>query len=1050
MAENNIILEFTGDTSGIKTTIQDIQKLGTTTDAMVANFNAKTKTSEQEVNKLGQAIKNIPKVIVDKGVNDATTAYKKLNDEVKKTTDVHVSLRTQIAKVREELAALGTRNKENAAQYDELIRKGGELKERYIQIQGALATVGRQTKTFDGLISIARGATGAFAGLTAAQALFGDENKDLQASMLKVLATLELLNAVREIAELLEEKSAAFQLVRTIQTKLFTTAKVEQTAATIANTVATEAEVGATESATVATEELSAAMEISPAFIILAAITALGAALYVLTDNTNAAAEKTKRLNEQLMIQLELLKAQAEGRNKDAELFNAKLDADISRLKLRGATIEEIDALEKKQLAEVTKAYEENIAALDKKFAFQENGTKRMSDLEKGVFIQNQIQNGKTEEQAKEALQARENSIRDITNSERALADAKAKLADIQESIDESTYKKMSEKKRKSTQELLKNEEAYQKAIIETIETAQNNINKIEKETADLKRSDKIDDLNRTKALYAAQLLEAKNASDQKLSIQLSEIETERKLDEASNSYTEAEKAKGGLLDQKYATLHRDAQEKNQQEQIQDARKLNDAIIAENRLMLEQKLKDELAGIQLERTQILTNRKLNDTERLTANIELDNKERAAILKSNVDQSQLKLTLDKARFQQEDALALQGNEKKYQHEKKLLDDEEKLEYDQLIITNSIENAKLISHSNRIAKEEQLDRDHALFQIEQQTKQLAADQQHELAVLALQKNTGSGIGAQIQNAVIAKQESDIRIKAFQQEMELDKKKFEAKGESEQDFLNNQRKLQDEIAAQRAASDRDIAKTSIEIAKQGLDSIVSNWQAANDQYYEARIQTLERAKDAELNMDNVSNVQKAAIRNKYAKEEAALKLQQWKADQQAKEISAVINTALAITNAFATAPWPVDIIQAALAAATGVAQIAIIASQKPPAFATGTADAPPGFKLVGERGPELMWTPGHERIITHAESMQIMHKYNIPAFSAPTLSDTTMGDLSKGFEFDYNKFGDVMAKKLKDNPQLVVNIDKHGLDTYIKSSMGRSKLLENRIRM
>ncbi len=97
-----------------------------------------------------------------------------------------------------------------------------------------------------------------------------------------------------------------------------------------------------------------------------------------------------------------------------------------------------------------------------------------------------------------------------------------------------------------------------------------------------------------------------------------------------------------------------------------------------------------------------------------------------------------------------------------------------------------------------------------------------------------------------------------------------------------------------------------------------------------------------------ERVYNAQLEALQKQKAQKEADLKKQQFKAQKGANIAMAIMNTANAVVNALATAPWPVNIVMAALAAATGAAQIGVIASTPMPQFTKGG-------KLAGPRHSE-----------------------------------------------------------------------------------------------
>ena len=76
----------------------------------------------------------------------------------------------------------------------------------------------------------------------------------------------------------------------------------------------------------------------------------------------------------------------------------------------------------------------------------------------------------------------------------------------------------------------------------------------------------------------------------------------------------------------------------------------------------------------------------------------------------------------------------------------------------------------------------------------------------------------------------------------------------------------------------------------------------------------------------------------------EEKKLRKEAFEKQKEAQIIQAIINTALAVTSALTTAP-PVGYVLAAISAALGAAQIAVISSQPTPAFASGGIIEGPG---------------------------------------------------------------------------------------------------------
>jgi hypothetical protein len=133
--------------------------------------------------------------------------------------------------------------------------------------------------------------------------------------------------------------------------------------------------------------------------------------------------------------------------------------------------------------------------------------------------------------------------------------------------------------------------------------------------------------------------------------------------------------------------------------------------------------------------------------------------------------------------------------------------------------------------------------------------------------------------------------------------------------------------------------------------------------DQNSQARLDAIETERDAQLQaIDDQLNgerltvtqkkaleTQRAAIQKKYDDEERKEKLSAWVGEKEANIATSVINTAQAVVKTLSDWGVPAGIPFAAIAAALGLAQTAIIASQSPPKFHQGVEAAyisgPPG---------------------------------------------------------------------------------------------------------
>lgn len=136
------------------------------------------------------------------------------------------STKQQLRAMTEELARMKVEGRDNTEQYRLLSLQAGQLKDAIGDANQEIKNFGSDTRTIDGVISLAGGITGGFAAAQGAAALFGDENKDLQETLLRVNAAMSILQGIQQIQIVLQKESAAATLANTIATRAQTIAQV--------------------------------------------------------------------------------------------------------------------------------------------------------------------------------------------------------------------------------------------------------------------------------------------------------------------------------------------------------------------------------------------------------------------------------------------------------------------------------------------------------------------------------------------------------------------------------------------------------------------------------------------------------------------------------------------------------------------------------------------------------------------------------------------------------------------------------------------------------
>lgn len=199
-------------------------------------------------------------------LEDEAQKIEKAAQEAENAAQSHVSFRTRLREVREELMQLELAGDTSSERYKQLQAQMGELSEAMDAVTTQQNMLKRGERMWDGLLSGLSGVSGAFSAAQGAVALFSGENENLQKIMLKVQSLMAVTIGLKEV-QLALDKDEAFQLV-TISglkewwNKLLAVGRGEQvasTAATVADTTATIADTAATAANTAAQQANTAA-----------------------------------------------------------------------------------------------------------------------------------------------------------------------------------------------------------------------------------------------------------------------------------------------------------------------------------------------------------------------------------------------------------------------------------------------------------------------------------------------------------------------------------------------------------------------------------------------------------------------------------------------------------------------------------------------------------------------------------------------------------------------------------------------------------------------
>lgn len=387
MAETQqVIIEFVTKTGQLDSAIDQLEKTGVIDTKLASAF----KQTSAEINKQSAAIKSAAASTapLKKNLEDVDKATKKIaqdfmtgfqegvietlkeagvsveefsstlasgQTEVDKSSD---SLRTRLKALTQQIAEMKLAGDDGTEAFQKLVIEAGHIKDAMGDAAAEIKNAGSDTRTFDNLVGSAQAVAGGFAVAQGAAALFGDENEELQKTLLKVNAAIAITQGLQSISAALEKEGALSLLASNIQLKVKNAQKV------IENGLESESIIvrGA---ATVAQKVLNAAMAANPIGILVVAVAGLITILATYGRSAAAARQQTSNLNV-------ALGQGAKNFEERAEALKQLGDATINALENEGVTASRIAGQRveiEKQIADARKQRIAELKELESKSA---------------------------------------------------------------------------------------------------------------------------------------------------------------------------------------------------------------------------------------------------------------------------------------------------------------------------------------------------------------------------------------------------------------------------------------------------------------------------------------------------------------------------------------------------------------------------------------------------------------------------------------------------------------------------------------------------------
>ena len=307
-------------------------------DQAKKNINALTTSGIKDLGELKKRVEGITNSFtqgfgegVKTALDEAGISMEEFNKELKKLVETEVTVKQELREITEQLTQMKIRGEENTVQYQELAAKAGLYRDALGDVQKEINKTASDTRKLDTAIEFIQGVAGAFAVMQGVIALAGEESEEFQKTLLKVNAAMSILAGLQQLQNLLQKESNIIRAVTLVQVRAAAVATNLETAAQSKNIVVKGA-------AIVTQRILNAVMAANPALIVVAALSALAAALVFFTGKTRDAADVTAELNREL-------EKSADFANESLEAIDLRTKIEVERAKQRGASELEVQKI---------------------------------------------------------------------------------------------------------------------------------------------------------------------------------------------------------------------------------------------------------------------------------------------------------------------------------------------------------------------------------------------------------------------------------------------------------------------------------------------------------------------------------------------------------------------------------------------------------------------------------------------------------------------------------------------------------------------------------
>jgi hypothetical protein len=919
-----------------------------------------------------------------KSIEELSKAQKKMPGKVI-AEETEKSFRQVRREIEEQIKSMRNLGQAGTEEYKRKVEEAGRLNDIQSDVSREIKGLASDTYAFDTILEGTQLVAGGFSVAQGSMALFGAENEDLQKAMVKLQGIIAITTGLQQIQNVVQKESNIMRGISIIQTKAKTAAEALSTKGTI--------------SATIAQGAFNIVAAMNPYLLLFTGLGLAVGALFYFIKNTESAAEAQKKMNENEKVWIEMHERKNNKLKEDSEREIKVLERELELMKSRGESEGKIRDMEDKIAQKRELNYRERRVYNYEELKYLDENQKKLEKFESELEKVNLAK----------AKGAKKVMVDFDLNGNLKKSKVEEAINALQGKID-NTNKKIN--------------------IAVELNTEGDDLNQKQRLKDEERRKEDLDKAKRSaQSLAEYRVLVAKDGSKEELKAQIAALNVKLNNEIKTEGITQNE-----ILLKRQQT--KDAIQKLNDDfnkkQLQDEVAFVDAQLAVSKEL-------DLNTYNLRIAQLEDQKKVELSDRnLTANQKLliENKYIADLKKLEDDyikyvsetESNTKISDINAKL----AISKKGSEEEYKLRVELAKANAESERDSAQLS-------IVNETERVAKIKEIN-----AQLQAEIKELADDYNYS----SIQNRTDAEIletTKMYEKGLISKSKYEKGIRDI--EISNLEEQIKARKENGENTVDLEKELSDKCIA--------IAKEEAEARKQIFEELYNLMGDIGNFFFDKQKQQLEQEMN-DLNHYYTSDVEEAK-KNKelkliseteMANRQLEIKRKQAKAEKDQALFNAVINAAVGITKALASAPPPFNIVLAAITAAAAAIQIASITSKPLPKYWKGRKWGKGEYAIAGEYGPELMWIPSGASIMPHRDTQRalagntdVFERWNMPRINPdipqmPNVSQKIINQYNENHKnedrIDYEKLGRSVAKHMKFPRQKDVSIhfDKSGL--------------------